>query len=91
MSANNRWWTKNDGRFELHFYRYYEDTVVLTFSAVEGEKSLFVYDCADTGDNEEYASYESIEAAKKGFEEMYEEHLMEQVRYHEELLRQFRE
>lgn len=91
MSTNNRWWTENDGHYELHFEKYYEDTVVLSFSAVEGEEKLFIYSCADTGDNEEYASYESVEAAKEAFVEMYEEHLIEQIKYQEELLRQFRE
>lgn len=71
--AANRYWSENDGCYELHFRKYDTDEVVLKF-AKDGEDQRCVWYCSDDLNvHQECEFFDSIDEAKEWFEETYSE------------------
>ncbi len=89
---SNRFWKEYNGYYELHFYRFNNEVVVLKFTPDKKDKTKYWYVCKDLNVTEgDYEFYDSLGEAKEDFELQYEQYLEDQANYYADLLRQWNE
>lgn len=87
----NRHWVENNGCYELHFEKFGIDTIVLKFCRDKKDPNCYWSVSEDLNIEANCDPYESVDEAKEDFEFMYEQHLEDQIRYYEDLLKQWNE
>ena len=87
----NRYWSETDGCYELHFNKYYDDTVVLKFTVDNKDPTCFWFVSEEMNIEYDCEWYDSVDEAKAEFELKYEQHLQDQIAYYKDVLKQWEE
>lgn len=87
----NRYWSVNDGVYELHFTQFYDDKIILKFIQDKDDPDNYIYvsDLLNVEHDEEFA--ESVEDAMEQFEDKVIDYIKEKISYYDEMLDKFQE
>lgn len=89
--AINRRWEENNGCYELIFNQFERDIVVLKFTVDDKDPTCFWFVSEEMNISYDCEWYDSIDDAKEEFELRYEQHLLDELGYYEDLLDMWRE
>ena len=84
-------WEVNEGCYDLHFDKFGEDVIVLTFAKDNDIPNCYNYKSEDLKVEDDYEYADTLEEIKEIFELMYEEHLQDEINYYECLLNMWNE
>jgi len=87
----NRYWLVNDDVFELHFTRFYNDEIILSFTQDKEDAETFWYTSEFLKVEQDTMDSSSVEEAMTDFEDLIIEHIEEEIGELEELLERFKE
>lgn len=88
--ANKRW-TTDGKKHELLFTKYYDEECVLVFCVDKDDPTCFWYVSEELKVEDNCVFADSIEEAKEMFEEMYADHIREEIDHYENILRKWEE
>lgn len=87
----NKQWAENDGCYELHFERYYDDDIILKFCQDKEDANCFWYVSDMLKVEQDCVWTDNIDEAKEDFEYKISEYFQDQINYYDDLLKKFEE
>ena len=88
----NKRWIDYANKSDLMFRKFgCDEECVLSFTQSEEDKTCFLFVSEDLKVEYDYEFFDSVEEAKKAFEEMYAEHIRDEISYYETLLENWEE
>lgn len=88
----NKRWVDYANKSDLMFRKFGGDEeCVLSFTQSKEDKTCFLFVSEDLKVEYDYEFFDSVEEAKEAFEEMYAEHIRDEISYYETLLENWEE